>query len=224
MTDGSRYPGILFDLDGTLIDSTALILKSYEHTLQHFGVAVPDEATILAGFGTPLRDNLIRLNPGAGPDAVDRMMEVYSDFNSAHHDAMVMPFSGARELVEALHRAGARLAIVTGKRAHYAYMGLRHCGLSSFFEVVITPESTTRHKPSADPARAALAALGVAPDRSLFVGDSPHDIGCGRAAGTATAGALWGPNPQALRGAKPDYLCASLDEVATLVFGTSRTG
>ena len=214
-----RYDAVLFDLDGTLIDSTELIVETYRYTLRELAGCEPSRDDVISGFGTPLIENLRRLSPD--PTLVPRMMDVYSEYNERRHDELVTPFPSAVEAVHALRAAGLGLAIVTGKRRRYALMGLRFAEIEAAFDVVITPESTERGKPHPDPVEAALRALDIAPTRALLVGDSPHDVVAARAAGVHAAAALWGPfTRSALEAANPDYWLEAGSEVLELVDAT----
>jgi len=211
---------VLFDLDGTLIDSTELIVETYRHTLRELASVEISRDEIIVGFGTPLIENLRRLSPDAS--LVPQMMQMYSEYNERRHDELVSAFPGAVESVRALHAAGVRLAIVTGKRRRYALMGLSHCALEPYFDVVITPENTERGKPHPDPVQAALRDLGVESRGALLVGDSPHDMASARAAGVVTAAASWGPfASEALRASQPDYWLETCSDIVPLA-GAAR--
>ena len=111
----------------------------------------------------------------------------------ALHVAMVRPYPDAVETVRALQRQGARLALVTGKMRRGAGAGLRVLGLEDAFAVRVCGDDVTQGKPHPESVHQALAALGTSAEDAVFVGDSPHDMGAGRAAGVATAAARWGP-------------------------------
>ena len=195
---------ILFDLDGTLIDSIELILGSYRHTmLKHRGEAPADDFW-LAGLGTPLRSQFRALTDDEGE--IEAMVHTYRSYNLANHDAMVCEYPGVRDAVVGLNRRGARLGIVTSKMRAGALRGLGVCRYDGLFEVVVGSDDVERHKPDPEPVLKALELLGVEPPMAVFVGDSPHDMASGRAAGVATAAALWGPFPRAsLEPVEPDY-------------------
>lgn len=185
----------LFDLDGTLLDSVELILASYRHTaLAHRGAA-PDDAVWLAGLGTPLRTQLRCLTDD--PGEIEAMAETYREHNLANHDRMVRPYDGVVEAVRELALRGT-LGLVTSKLRHGALRGLRVAGLEDAFTVVIGADDVDRHKPDPAPVLAAVERLGADRATTVFVGDSPHDMAAGRAAGVRTAAALWGPFPQAV--------------------------
>jgi pyrophosphatase PpaX len=199
-----RCSTVLFDLDGTLIDSIELILSSYRHTLEtHRGTRLPDEFW-LRGIGTPLRAQLSRLSDD--PEELDAMVATYRAHNLAHHDRMVCAYDGVAAALERLAAAGCAMAVVTSKLKQGALRGLERCGLQRYFRAIVGADDTALHKPHPEPVHRALALLGAEPGRTVFVGDSPHDLAAGRAAGVKTAAALWGPFPrQELEPWKPDH-------------------
>jgi len=210
-----RFPAVLFDLDGTLIDSTRLIIESYHHTMRvHRGQTFPD-AEWIAGLGTPLRVQFRRFTDDAAE--VQRMIETYREWNLSHHDAMVRAFPGARDAVTALKTQGARLGIVTSKNRHGVERGLTLCGFDGLFDEIVTSDDLEASKPDPAPVLAALARLDLPAQSALFVGDSPHDIAAGRDAGTSTAACLWGPFERAtLAAERPDYWLSAFDELVPL--------
>ena len=211
-----RFTTILFDLDGTLIDSTKLIVESYHHTMRvHRGATFPDDEWI-AGLGTPLRVQFRRFSDD--PAEIERMMATYREWNLAHHDAMVRAFPGALETVRKLKAAGGRLGIVTSKNRHGVKLGLDLCGFDGLFDTVVTSDDLEASKPDPAPVLAALTRLGATPRGTLFVGDSPHDIASGRDAGTTTAACLWGPfDRERLAAERPDLLLESFQQLADLI-------
>jgi len=209
-----RFATYLFDLDGTLLDSVELILASYRHTaLAHRGEA-PDDAVWLAGLGTPLRTQLRHLSDD--PAEIEAMAETYREHNLANHDRMVRPYDGVVEAVRAL-ALRATLGLVTSKLRYGALRGLRVAGLEDAFAVVIGADDVDRHKPDPAPVLAAVERLGADPATTVFVGDSPHDMAAGRAAGVRTAAVLWGPFPrEALEPHQPDHWLYTPRDLATL--------
>jgi pyrophosphatase PpaX len=198
---------ILFDLDGTLIDSVELILNSYRHTLRVHRGTIPPDAVWLEGLGTPLKVQFRKFTDD--PAEIDAMVATYRAYNLANHDNAVREFPGVREAVEELSRRRVRLGVVTSKMREGAYRGLRKCGYDGLFEVVVGADDVERPKPDPEPVRHALRLLDVAAAQAVFVGDSPHDLVAGRAAGVQTAAVLWGPFPRsALEPQAPDHWIA----------------
>lgn len=211
-----RWPTLLFDLDGTLIDSIELILESYRHTMRvHRGESPPDEL-FLAGLGTPLRAQLRAFTDDA--EELAAMIQTYRRWNIDNHDAMVRAYPGALETVTELRRRGYRMGIVTSKNLRGLLRGLTRCGLEGLFDSFVTADSMEKSKPDPEPVLHCIAELGGKPESTLFIGDSPHDIAAGRAAGTATAACLWGPFPRtALAAARPDHWLHSFADLRTLL-------
>ena len=213
----SRFSGVLFDLDGTLIDSERLILASYRHTMQtHLG-HVPPEAGWRATIGQPL---VVQMKMYARTeDEVPALIRTYVDHNMAHHDELVRPFPAMRDVVGAVRDAGIALGIVTSKKARAARRGLLRCDLpEGWFASVVTADDVERYKPEPDPVWKALDGLGLSADETVFVGDSTHDIRSGRAAGVSTAAALWGPySREQLEPTKPDSWLDAPEDVLALL-------
>jgi pyrophosphatase PpaX len=122
--------------------------------------------------------------------------------------------------VRGLSARGHPLAIVTSKGNDIANRSLAHVGLAAYFPVVVGVESTMRHKPDPEPVRFALAQLGVSADHAFFVGDSPHDIAAGNAAGVTTVAALWGAfSREALERAHPRYVLDRIEGLDRVLGG-----
>jgi pyrophosphatase PpaX len=207
------FATVLFDLDGTLIDSVELILRSYRHTLRtHRGMEPPDELW-LRGLGTPIRVQLRHWTED--PAEIEAMTETYTTYNLAHHDELVRPYDGVVSAVTQLHARGTRLGLVTSKVRSTALRGLQVAGIDGAFEAIVGADEVRHPKPHPEPVLLALERLGATAGDTVFVGDSRHDIVCGRAAGVATAAALWGPfDRQHLEDLDPDYWLDTPQDVA----------
>jgi len=206
---------IVFDLDGTLIDSLGLILASYRHTMEtHRGRRLPDELWV-RGMGTPLAVQM----RGFAEDAAEAeaMVRTYEEHNLANHDRLVRPYPGVRDAVVSLRGLGLTLAIATSKRARATRMGLRRCEFpEDWFAGIVTANDVGRPKPDPEPVRLALERAGESdPGRAVYVGDSVHDMQAGRAAGVTTVAVLWGPNSrETLAAAGPDVWVEAPGELA----------
>ena len=212
-----RQPiALLFDLDGTLVDSIELILSSFRYTFrQHLGEVPPDSKWI-AGLGTPL---FTQLKEFTQEDALARaMIATYRQYQLAHHDEFMRSYPGVSEAMAELRARGHATAVVTSKMSDLAIRALDFTGLRDTIDLVIGMEDTERHKPDPEPVRVALAKLGRAANEAVFLGDSPHDIASGNAAGVITVAAKWGPFTQAeLDAAKPGYQVLTMREFPPLV-------
>jgi len=204
-------PAILFDLDGTLIDSIELILSSARHTFEGWRVR-PTDAEWVAGIGTPLVQQLRAY--AANDDEVALLLERYRRYQHQHHDRLTRCYDDVPEVIAALADRGHKLAVVTSKASPIAHQSLGFVGLDHFFPVVVGYDDTPRHKPDPEPVRVALSRLGVSPHDAVFVGDSPHDILAGNAADVVTIAALWGPfDRETLAEAGPDHFIGCMAEL-----------
>lgn len=202
-----RYKGILFDLDGTLLDTSDLIIKSFQHAMQVHYQQEADIDIVRAYFGKPLRAALEVM----GPDKVDELVDTYREYNLLHHDRLAKIFAGVVEAVQQLYSAGVLLGVVTSKTYATALRGLRLFDLDKYFPVVIGCERCTRHKPDPEPVLIGLAELGINAAECLMVGDSPFDIASARSAGVRTVAVGWSELPrEVLLKEKPDYFVDSM--------------
>jgi pyrophosphatase PpaX len=210
-----RPLAVLFDLDGTLLDTMELILASARHAFDGSPHAFTDAAW-LAGVGTPLQAQLRGFVPEEGE--VARLAQRYRHYQLEHHDRLTRCFADTPGTVRTLHARGHPMAVVTSKIGAIARRGLAHTGLAEYIPLVVGADDTTRHKPDPEPVRVALERLGYAPAEAVFVGDSPFDVAAGRAAGVTTVGALWGPFARAeLEAAGADHLLGCLADLPALL-------
>jgi pyrophosphatase PpaX len=209
------YRAILFDLDGTLIDTMDLIVACWQHaTTVHCGAPVPRER-VLPTIGLPLVPALEEYAPGRG----DALYATYSEHNQVWHDRLARLVPGTVEMLTALQQAGIPLGLVTSKRHVTLQMGLDLHGLTPYFDAIIGFEDSERHKPLPDPALLAAERLGVAPDPATvaYVGDAASDMACALAAGVRPVGVPWGAAPIAdLRAAGADPVLTSWDDLIAL--------
>ena len=179
---------VLFDLDGTLIGSVDHIVSCWQHTVREsLGREIAREE-VVATLGRALLECFEEIAPGQG----ERMREVYRAYQRETHDQMVTSVPGARETLEKLREAGLKLGVVTSKGLPATTEGLNLFGLAPYFDLLVTYEDTTRHKPHPDPLLVAAERLGIPTGEMLYVGDAVFDIQAGRAAGVRTAGVTWG--------------------------------
>ena len=212
---------MLFDLDGTLIDSVRLILDSYHHTLATHGIPARTDDDWLRGLGTPLRVQFAEWKDDPGLEA---MIATYREYNLFHHDQCVTPYPGIVEAVRAVRAAGVRTGLVTSKNRPGAERGLRLCELAPLMEVLVGADDVVNPKPHAEPVEKALALLGAGPEGAVYVGDSVHDMESGRAAGVRTAAVLWGPfSREELERTRPDYWLEQPSDLVTLIQRDRRT-
>jgi len=223
---------ILFDLDGTLIDTTELILYCFNHAWTTICGRTHSPEVYVATMGVPLRDamrRLLAITDGLQLEQtgelrttsfVESLVREYRVCNAANHDRLARPFPGMELVVDKLRDRGYALGVVTSKSQQFAERGLRLCALWEFVDVFISMDDTSHHKPHPEPLFLALERLQLAPRDAVYVGDSRHDMQAGRAAGMRTVAALWGPVPRAeLELENPDALAES-PEALLEIFGS----
>lgn len=205
---------VLFDLDGTLINTNELILKSFKHAFNTVLRIEVDEKEICSHFGEPLFKTLSRY----GDEKADKLMEVYREYNSRMHDSLVSGFDGARETVLALKEMGMMVGIVTSKRKEMTGRSLKAGNVENTMDVVITPEDTTKHKPDPEPILVACERLNIDPGQVLYVGDTSFDLNCSRSAGTKNCLVTYTMLPlKELMQLRPDYTIGKLSELIDVV-------
>lgn len=183
-------PALLFDLDGTLIDSIELILGSARHAFADAAGRRPTDDEWRAGIGRPLQ---YTIREWTDSDAeADRVLLRYREYQREHHDRLVRAYDGVVDTLHELAAEGHLIALVTSKAGWLAEQGLTLVGLADIIPVIVGCDTCTNHKPHPEPVERALALLGVSANDAVFVGDSPHDIHSGRAAGVYTIGVSWG--------------------------------
>jgi pyrophosphatase PpaX len=216
----ARPIAVLFDLDGTLVDTVPFILAAVRHTFEGTG-ACPSDAEWIAGIGTPLRAQLASF--AKRPEDVEPLFQRYRAYWLEHHDARTRCFPGALEAVETLARRGHPIGVVTAKIEQGARRTLTHTGLLPYVKAVVGADSCAHAKPHPEPVLVALAALGATPSEAILLGDSPHDIAAAKAAGALGIGALWGAcSRDALAAAGADLFLADVREVPALVESLER--
>jgi pyrophosphatase PpaX len=207
---------VLFDLDGTLIDSVRLILDSYHHTLATHGLPPRTDEEWLAGVGTPLTAQFAAW--GHDPDTLQALIATYRAYNLKHHDRMVTVYPGVVDVVRGLKQAGVATGLVTSKNRTGAVRGLTLVRLEALMDVLVCSDEVENPKPHPEPVEKAVRLLDADPGATVYVGDSIHDMRSGRAAGVRTAAVLWGPFGRShLEGAQPDYWLERPEDLLTLV-------
>lgn len=208
---------IIFDLDGTLVDTLPLIYRSFNAALYPVLGRELSDSEIRATFGPP--DNQIISEfvdePVERDAAIDRYVSVYRQ----DHQEYARVFEGIPEFLEDAASLGVRLAVVTGKSRITAVESLEQTGLAHFFGVVIAGDDVEKQKPDPEAISLALQQLGHEPGRpGAMIGDSEADVQAGKRCGLMTIGVLWGvPEHDNLMRAGPDHVAGTVDDVRTLL-------
>ena len=173
-----RFPVVLFDLDGTLVDSAAAILGSFHHATETvLRRRFPDERILAQVGGSNLAHQMQLLDP----DRVDELVRVYREHNDPQY-ADLACFDGMIDVLRSLRVEGRQLGIVSAKRRATVERVFAGTGIGDYFGAVVGSDDTVKHKPDPEPILRALELLSAAPQEAAYVGDSPFDVAAGRAA------------------------------------------
>jgi pyrophosphatase PpaX len=206
-----RFPVVLFDLDGTLVDSGAMILASMRHaTRTVLAREFPDEVLLAHVGGASLDEQMRALDPAR----VDDLVASYREHNGPLHDDL-QPCEGVVDVLERLHDEGRRLGIVTAKRQATVGLAFRVLPLAHLFDAVVASDDVARNKPYPDGILRALELLDATPDEAAYVGDSPFDVEAAKRAGVHSVAVGWGGihTRDVLAAADPDRLVDSPEEL-----------
>ena len=199
-----RFRVVLFDLDGTVIDSGAIILASMRHAAREVLGADPGDEVLTAAVGGPGLEAQMR---ALAPDRVDELVSVYRAHNEPLHDELAA-CPGMDDLLVQLRDEGRRLGIVTAKRRATVALAFKVLPIEDLFETVVTSDDTQRHKPRPEPLLLAAEQLSANPTECAYVGDSTFDIRAAKAAGMFAVAVTWGGIHQRakLEGESPDAI------------------
>ncbi|QPA30650.1 pyrophosphatase PpaX [Thermaerobacillus caldiproteolyticus] len=205
---------VLFDLDGTLIDTNELIIQSFLHTLEMYYPGKYKREDVLPFIGPPLYDTFVALDE----ERVQEMIDTYRAFNHAQHDALIKEYETVYETIQTLHAKGFKLGVVTTKIHSTALMGLKRTKLDSFFHCVIGLDDVKKAKPDPEPIFKALSVLQSTPEETVMVGDNYHDILAGKHAGTKTAGVAWTiKGREYLEQYEPDFMLEKMSDLLNIL-------
>lgn len=179
---------LLFDLDGTIIDTNELIIQSFLHTFEGLGPEPLTREHIVPNMGRPLIEQMVHFS---GREQVEDLMVKYREFNIGRHDELVTEFPYVRETLAQLHAAGVKLGVVTSKIRRTTEMGLRLTGMYDFFGTIVTVDDVKKPKPDPEGICKALLDLGADASTAMMVGDSHYDIEAAHNAGIRSVGVSW---------------------------------
>ena len=208
-----RHPVVLFDLDGTVIDSGGIILASMRHAAETVVGGEWDDYELMKAVGGPgLEAQMVALDPSR----VEELVRVYRAHNEPLHDTLEC-CDGIEDVLETLKERGHRLGIVTAKRRVTVDLAFARLPIEHLFETVVGGDETAQHKPHPAPLLLALERLGAAPADAAYVGDSPFDMQAARAAGIRAIGVSWGRIHTAEKLSDADVVIHSAEELLELV-------
>jgi pyrophosphatase PpaX len=206
-----RFGTVLFDLDGTVVDSGAIILASMRHaTREVLGRDYSDQELLQTVGGPGLEAQMHAL----APDQVDRLVDVYRAHNEPLHDELEA-CAGMEDILVRLREEGRRLGIVTAKRRATVELAFARVPIAHLFETVVGGDETEKQKPNPEPLLLAAQRLGADPSDTAYVGDSPFDIRAAKAAGMFAVAVTWGRihDTARLEAEHPDAIVDSAEEL-----------
>lgn len=212
----------LFDLDGTLINSKNLIIKSISYALEQLDLPKITELQISDTIGLPIKDQVQKIFLGTvdpfSPKILDKIIEKNLEYQIKHWKDLMTVCEGVIPMLNLLKDKGKKLGLVTSRGMTTTMLFLKDLGLMNYFDCCIASEQTKKHKPDPDPVLFALHYLQELPKMSIYIGDSPYDIICGEQAGTITGKAMWCEHTNKTETHPiPNYIFNSCDEIKNLL-------
>ncbi|MCL6456573.1 MAG: pyrophosphatase PpaX [Gorillibacterium sp.] len=206
---------ILFDFDGTIVDTNELIITTFLHVLEGQTPEPFTRELIVPNMGKPLVEQLLMFS---GRDEVGDLVAAYREYSLNMHDEMVREFPHVLEVIRLLHKNGIKLGVVTNKMKLTTDKGLELFGLNKYMDAVITMSEVKVGKPDPEGVRLAIDWLHSDPKRTLMVGDSEYDLQAAKRAGAKSAGVAWSLKGEAyLNRYRPDYMLHDMRELLPIV-------
>jgi pyrophosphatase PpaX len=210
------FDPILFDLDGTVVDTVVLIRESHRYAVRTvLGQELSDER-LVANVGKPLLEQMHAFSP----EHADELYRVYREWNHAHTAELIASYDGISGLLDTLTAAGRQLGLVTSKSRDAVDLAFRSLDVGRYFDIVVSADDSERHKPDPAPLLLALERLGRGVDGACYIGDSPFDIQAGQGAGMVTVAVTWGFfGPDDLAAVRPDLTCDTVADLGRVLLG-----
>lgn len=205
---------ILFDIDGTILDTRDFILNATEHALSTLGIPIPPRSEMAKHVGKAFDEYYVSI-VGHG-DHIKDLIALHRNFQLANLDLAKL-FPDTLVVLKTLHKRGYVLAAVTSRSKQTSSQTLKDCGILDFFSAVISKEDTKELKPDPAPLFLALKQVGKLPENAVMIGDSHLDIEAGKNAGTKTIRVLYGFHTENLHNPKPDYIVENITELLKIL-------
>jgi len=208
---------LLFDFDGTIMDTNDLIISSWKYVYKEFGEEECPISDITSHFGEPIMNMINKLFPDRDPEYV---VETYRKYHNEKFNYETGLFPGVMGMLREFTLRRYPMAIVTNRIRRSTEMGLKNCGIMPMFGSIVCEGEAPRPKPFPDSVFVALDQLKSSPDRAILVGDSQNDIICGKNAGILTVRVEWAVATDEKYddiAAKPDYTIEEPNDLVKLL-------
>lgn len=205
---------LLFDLDGTVLNTNHLIVESFQHAYRTINGEEKDRGYITKSFGEPLAQTMER----EFDIPVEEAIGIYRSFHYERFEDLIDIFPGMAQTIMALHNKGYKLGIVTSRLNHTTIRGLKKYNLEKCFQCIITADDTQKHKPDPEPIQMALEKLKSLPENAMMIGDSLFDIKCAHNAGAKAAIVSWSElSPDIYLAEKPEYIIEKAEDIVRIL-------
>lgn len=212
MKDKSDFKAVLFDADGTLLDTTEFIYQAFEYTFRRHGIKAIPREELASLMGTELEQVYATVVADMDPAVLSR---THREFQK-HNGQLVKAYPDVLNVLTQLRAQGIKTAVITSRKGHVA-SSLEHTGVFQLVDVTISGNDVTHNKPHPEGIEKALATLEVPASDAVVVGDTAADIAAGRAAGVSTIGVTWGFYGPAIQQVHPDWVVSSVTDLLLIV-------
>ncbi|MDR1271808.1 MAG: HAD-IA family hydrolase [Clostridiales Family XIII bacterium] len=215
-TPENQIDTVLFDFDGTLVDTNELILNSWMYAIEKLTDRKADPDEVMRTYGEVLSDSMNKLLPEVSAEVA---IETYRAYQKDKYLSSIKLYDGAEPVLKRLKEKGFKTAVVTSRLKVSTMLGLEHFGLTEYFDAIVTANDIENHKPSPEPLQTALAEIGGIPEKAVMVGDTKHDICAAKNAGVISVLVDYSVAlPVEKRdGANPDIIIESLCDILALL-------
>ncbi len=219
----SKLKAVLFDFDGTLMDTNELIIQSWQHVFRKVRGHEADRNVIKSTFGEILWDTMRKFFPEEDPD---EMIGIYREYQRYINEEPILMFPGMEELVSELRSLGVRMGIVTSRLWSSSSQGKYKFDVAHLFDAVVSAEDTDVHKPDPEPCLICLDKLGVSPEEAILIGDTKFDIECAKNAGVTSVLVGWSltGGDKLYEEFAPDYYVEDVEELRELLLAQFGDG
>lgn len=210
---------VLFDFDGTVMDTNNVILMSWQHTFRTLENREETLENLVKTFGEPLEATMKKFFPDV---PVEESVNIYRSFHHDNFSKLIKLFPGMEELISEVKHRGYKTGLVTSRLLRTTMEGLEKYHIKDCFDVIVTAEDTTKHKPDPQPIYVALEKLGSAAENSIMLGDTLFDLMCAANAGVKSALVGWSlalkdKTAEELGEAAPDYFISKPEELLEII-------